>query len=101
MVIHDRYFAAEVRDPEGKVWKFDDIGCAIFWLNQHGLSEKTPGIEIWVADHQTGKWLDARLATYLEGIKSPMRYQFGATDKVLNNGIDYETMKIRILARGR
>ena len=35
MVISDRHFAAQIRDPMKKVLKFDDFGCAIFWKEQH------------------------------------------------------------------
>ncbi len=101
MVIDDRHFAAEVRDAQGKVSKFDDIGCAVFWLTKHGVSESMPGVEVWVADYQSGQWLDARLASYREGVRSPMRYQFGATAQAAADTVDYETMKSRVLARGR
>lgn len=101
MVIDDRFFAAEVRDGAGKLWKFDDIGCAVFWLNKRGLDDSAPGLEIWVADYQTGQWLDARRASYREGVKSPMRYQFGASAQAIAGGVDYATMKARVLARGR
>jgi nitrous oxide reductase accessory protein NosL len=101
MMIVDRLFAAEVRDSAGQVWKFDDIGCAIVWLEQHGGAGKTAAFEVWVKDHETGEWLDARRARYVHGVKSPMRYQFGATAKTPENGIGYEELRQRILALGR
>jgi copper chaperone NosL len=37
MIISDKRFAAQIRDPQGKAWKFDDIGCAMFWLSQQTI----------------------------------------------------------------
>lgn len=101
MVISDRRFAAQIRDPEGKVWKFDDIGCAVFWLAQRSFDEQTPGSEYWVADHQSGGWLDARQAHYLLGKKSPMGYHLAAVGKPTPDSLPYAEMKQRVLARGK
>lgn len=101
MVISDRRFAAEIRDPEGKVWKFDDIGCAMFWLSQRAFNEATPRTEYWVADYRSGDWLDARQAYYLQGRKSPMGYHFAALAEPEAETLTYQEMKRRILARGK
>lgn len=100
MKIRDKGFAAEIRDPAGKVWKFDDIGCAVFWLSQQSYDERTPGIEFWVADFGSGQWLDARRASYLEGKRSPMRYQFAALGEAEPGTVGYGDMKQKVLARG-
>lgn len=101
MVISDKRFAAQIRDPNRKPWKFDDIGCAMFWLMQQTFSEQTPNTEYWVADYQYGGWLDARKAFYLEGKKSPMGYHFAAVAKPEDGAIPYAEMKKRILSRGK
>lgn len=101
MVISDRLFAAQIRETGGAVRKFDDIGCAVFWLARQAFDEQTPGLEFWVADHRTGKWLDARQAVYLEGPKSPMRYRFGAVAGMEPGAVPYAAMKEKILALGR
>jgi hypothetical protein len=101
MMVDNPRFAAEVRDAGGKVWKFDDIGCAVIWMEQRGLAPDTPGIEVWVKDYETGEWLDARRVRYVQGVKSPMRYQFGATGKEPGESIAYGEMRRRILALGR
>ena len=37
MVISDRRFAAQVRGgPQDMVFKFDDIGCFVFWIATEG-----------------------------------------------------------------
>jgi hypothetical protein len=102
MVIGDQRFAAQIRDPNRKVWKFDDIGCAVFWLAHQQFSEASANTEYWVNDYlHPGLWLDARRAYYLDGKKSPMGYQFGALAEPEAGTIDYAVMKKRVLARGK
>jgi len=101
MVISDRHFAAEIREPAGMLRKFDDIGCAMFWLAGQPFDEQTPGLEIWVADYRDGSWLAAQTAHYLAGRPSPMRYQFAASGDAEAGTVSYAEMKKSVLARGR
>jgi hypothetical protein len=101
MVISDKRFAAQIRDPNRKAWKFDDIGCAMFWLMQQTFSEQTPHTEYWVSDYKNGGWIDARKAYYVEGKKSPMGYHFAAMAEPEAGAIAYPEMKKRILSRGK
>ena len=81
MVVSERKFAAEVVDPKtDKVYKFDDLGCAVLWLEE----EKIPWAKeakIWVTDAKTGKWLDARKALYTDDSITPMAYGIAAYDE--------------------
>ncbi len=83
MVLSDRHFAALVRAPpdtvgkRSKVYRFDDIGCAVLWLDQQPWKDRT-GVEIWVKDHRDGAWLDARAAHYVAVKNTPMEYGLGA-----------------------
>lgn len=101
MVISDKRFGAQIRDPNRKVTKFDDIGCAMFWLMAQQFNEQSPNTEYWVADYRSGTWLDARKAYYLEGKKSPMGYHYAALAEPEAGTIPYQEMKKRILARGK
>ncbi|HCZ15368.1 MAG TPA: nitrous oxide reductase accessory protein NosL [Accumulibacter sp.] len=101
MIISDKRFAAQIRDPDGKPWKFDDIGCAMFWLAQSSFNEETANTEYWVADYRTGGWIDARRAHYLPGSKSPMGYHFAALAMPEAGTVSYQEMKRTILARGK
>ncbi len=101
MVIGDKRFAAQIRDPNRKVMKFDDIGCAMFWLMAQPFSEQTANTEYWVADYRSGGWIDARQAHYLEGKKSPMGYHYAAVAEPEAGTIPYPEMKKRILSRGK
>lgn len=78
MIVDDPRFAAEVRAPEGrKVWKFDDIGCAILFMAKQPWKDDSK-TEFWAGDNSTGEWIDGRTAWYISGPKSPMAYNFGA-----------------------
>jgi nitrous oxide reductase accessory protein NosL len=98
MAISERNYAAQVRGgPKKKVYKFDDIGCAVHWLKNQPWGND-PAIEFWVADYRSGKWLDARIARYVTGKRTPMGYGFGATAETPSGSIDFEEARKRILA---
>jgi len=94
MVLSDRMHSAEIRYyPQGKtrstVAKFDDIGCASLWLDQQPF-RNDPRTELWVTDHRTGEWIDARAATYVTGNITPMEYGLGAQSDPAEGGMSYE-----------
>ncbi len=101
MIISDPRFAAEIRKAKGeKIYKFDDIGDAVHWLNIASWKE-TSETEIWVRDMTTGKkWLDARSARYLAGQQSPMAYGFGAFEGEKIGAVSFEEMRKSVIARG-
>jgi nitrous oxide reductase accessory protein NosL len=96
MVVSERKYAAEIVDPKtNKVYKFDDLGCAVLWLKE----EKIPWAKrakIWVTDAKTGKWLDARKAIYTDDSITPMAYGIAAfSEKTFPKGhkaLDFETV---------
>jgi len=111
MIISDRRFAAQIRGgamdgktgvAKRKIYKFDDIGCALFWLQEQKIPwADSADTEIWVTDAQTGEWLDARTAHYLAGKTTPMLYGYGALRAPAAGSVDFQTMKTAILAKGR
>ena len=107
MVISDRRLAAEMRGG-GKdiVFKFDDIGCAVFWMRDKlmdhpWLAESTT--RFWVADVTSSgdKWLEARKAHYAGGKMSPMGYNYGAKAYAEAGAFDFEEMRQHVLAKGK
>jgi len=100
MAISERKFAAQIIDPKiGKVYKFDDIGCALLWMEETGLPWKEKAV-IWVTDAKNGEWINARAAKYVYGAITPMAYGFAAySEKTLPAGaevhdLEYITKKI-------
>lgn len=94
MVLSDHHFAAQVRyQPEGKgrtkVAQFDDIGCAILWLQEQTWKDD-PRTEIWVADLNSGEWMDARSASYVKQQRTPMEYGLGAQREAVVGALDFK-----------
>ena len=93
MVLSDREHAAQVRylptdGSRGEVKKFDDLGCAVLWLDQQPWKGQAD-VEIWVTDYHTGHWIDARLAHYVIGRQTPMQYGLGAQTEATADSIDF------------
>ena len=101
MALSDRHYAAQVRGgPKHEAFKFDDVGCALFWLREQPWAEAAD-TEIWVNDFRSGEWLDARRAHYVAGKTTPMSYGYGALEKPEAGSVDFAAMKADILARGK
>lgn len=101
MVLSDRLHSAQVRGgPAGekaKVYKFDDIGCAVIWLEDKAWKDD-PGTEIWVTEHQSGEWLNARKAFYMKGELTPMEYGLGAQLESAPGALNFAQAKEHIFA---
>ena len=101
MAVSDRHYSAQVRGgPPGektRLYKFDDIGCAVIWLDEQPWKED-PRTEIWVNDHRTGEWIDARKAWYVTGRRTPMDYGLGAQDEPAEGALDFEQARQHIYA---
>ncbi len=100
MAISDPMYSAQIRvHPPGggrsKLYKFDDIGCAVIWLDQQPFKED-PSVEIWVNDYHTGKWIDARKAWYVPGRVTPMGYGLGATIRKEPGAMDFSAARRHI-----
>lgn len=100
MVLSDRLHSAQVRAHEtpgkrSKVYKFDDIGCTVIWLEDKPWRDD-PKTEIWVNDHRTGEWIDARTAYYIPGQMTPMEYGLGAQSDPADNALNYEQARQKI-----
>jgi len=108
MVISDRRFAAEMRGgPKNTVFKFDDIGCAVFWMrdklaNYPWMSEADT--RLWVADATSSgnevRWLDAKQAQYFSKT-SPMGYNQAALALPQAGSAGFAEMSQHVLAKGK
>lgn len=93
MLISERKFAAQCFAPSiGKHLKFDDVGCMVVWASEKRLIDE-PDCRLWVASHADGTtWLEARAASYDEGVNSPMGYGFAARPAGQGR-LDFKTVK--------
>ena len=100
MVLSDRKHGAQVRIPQAegrsKVLFFDDIGCAVVWLEDKPFRDD-PKTEIWVTDWRSGAWIDARTAGYLKGQASPRRHGIGAQWDQDPRGMTFEQARASVL----
>jgi copper chaperone NosL len=101
MAISDHLYAAQVRGAssgeKSRLYKFDDIGCALIWLEQQPWKDDAR-TEIWVADYRNGNWLDAHSAFYLQDRISPMNYGLGAQPENTGDALDFAEAKAHIFA---
>ncbi len=99
MMLSEPHFAAQIRYfPKGKrskVLKFDDIGCAVTWLEDKSWKNDNR-TEIWVADHRSGEWINAKTASYMTKSSTPMGYGLGAQQEANEAGLNFEQAKIHI-----
>lgn len=96
MAVSDPHYSAQVIDPKGSAYFFDDIGCAILWLERQPWKDKA---RTWVNDVKTKEWVDADKANWISGDpQTPMGYGFAGTLSPVENALDYETVKKRMLS---
>ena len=92
MAVSDRHYSAQVRGgPAGqdtRVYKFDDIGCAVIWLDEQNWKED-PRTEVWINDYRNGQWIDARKAYYVTSKITPMGYGLGAQSDPIEGALDF------------
>lgn len=109
MVISDRRFAAQLRGgPDNAVFKFDDVGCLIFWQKEQAEQYpwlQDPATRIWVADftsksREEMRWLDPKRA-YFVTRTSPMGYNFAAVSAPLAGALDFTDTRQHVLAKGK
>ena len=94
MALSERKYAVQVINPaNGKVYKFDDIGCAVLWFDEKHIPWKDRAI-IWITDAKTGEWIDARKAKFTDDSITPMAYGFAAfTDQTFPAGHKAHTLQ--------
>lgn len=106
MLISDRRFAAEMRGgPKDTVFKFDDIGCMVFWMRDKAAQfpwMAEAATRVWVADFagQGERWLNPGTTHFVNRV-SPMGYNFAAVGAASGGSVDFAVVRQRILALGK
>ena len=81
MVISERHHAVQTRRTgERAVHAFDDLGCALLWLDEHGGLDSRPRPELWVRHSAGTMWTDAHTARFEPGHLTPMQYGWVVAD---------------------
>jgi hypothetical protein len=108
MAIGDRRYAAQIRLEEGRpADSFDDLGCAVAWLDEAAAAYPSAGLtietvaEFWVRDAGGDDWRDARRTQFTSGHRTPMGYGFAAGDAVEGLALEEVTERVRAIAARR
>jgi len=94
MILNSQNHSAQATSPSGNTWFFDDIGCLILWIEDKSFKEKAT---LYAFSADSKKWIDARKAYYILGVKTPMMYGFGIYEKSSPKSIDFKTLRIKML----
>lgn len=93
MLVSERRYAAQLVASGDREY-FDDIGCMVLWLEEHGRkAERT-----WVYEGASARWIDASTARYAPAAKTPMDFGFEAKS---SEGVGWEEMRDRVVAKQR
>lgn len=99
MMLGDKDFAAQVVSLEdGKEYNFDDIGCAVKWLNNAGNLHKLDNVNLFVRNSENDKFIDAKEAKYTTDRISPMSFNFLAhpVKTELNDYLTFQEIVLQI-----
>lgn len=92
MLVGDKVHASQLVAAGDRKF-FDDVGCMVLWLGEHGQKAE----HVWTRDSDGLRWVDARTATYGDGAKTPMDYGY----EVRAQGISWDELGARIVAKKR
>lgn len=99
MAVSSRNYSAQVRggrkDKKAKVYKFDDVGCAVIWLDKQNWKNDAR-TEIWVNDYRNGKWINAKTAWYVKMKNTPMDYGMGAQTEKVEGALNFDQARKHI-----
>jgi hypothetical protein len=91
MLVDDRRHAAQVSTGGDRRF-FDDVGCMVLWLEEHGRRAD----HTWARDADGTRWVDARSAHYSAGAKTPMDFGFEARS---GGELGWDEMVGRVVAK--
>jgi copper chaperone NosL len=91
MVVGDKRYAAQVVS-DGERRFFDDLGCMVLWMETHKTERA------WAHDAQGGSWVDAKLARYAAGARTPMGF---GVEAHAGAPMEFGEMHDRVVAQSR
>lgn len=79
MLVEDLRYVAQIQGgPRNERFIFDDMGCAVQYAAANPWARR-PDAGYWAADFDNPTtWLDARAASYRDGMKTPMDLGYAA-----------------------
>ncbi len=102
MSIGERMHGVQVRSSfDHKLHFFDDIGCALLWIEGQRMAGKGEAEELWVRAPAGGSWVDGLGARYAPGFRTPMGYGFHAVDAGNADALDLSAVLEQVQERQR
>jgi len=100
MTLGSRRFAAQVRvSGDQRAHLFDDVGCALLWVEENAPETRHATLGIWVRDASGTEWIDARTARFGAGFETPMGYGYGTVGTDVAPSIGLTELRRRLAAR--
>jgi hypothetical protein len=93
MFVKNLDYATQIVLKNGNTYFFDDIGCAVEWL-ENNSNELAIVLTKTLDSH---KWMDAKKVWYSRIAPSPMGYGFAGVEHKKDGLIEYEKMKSLML----
>lgn len=82
MLISDKKFSAQIiNSQDGKHYFFDDLGCALLWLEGPEAKNWEDKAVIYATDPKDGNWLNIKDSQLVSGYVTPMAYGIGVIPK--------------------
>lgn len=98
MVVSDRHYVAQIVDTRNdKAYTFDDIGCALLWIAQNPKDWHRDA-KIYIAESQTGRFIDAKAAYWTTGHTTPMGFGLAAHEKIQKGSIKFSQLHTHVVA---
>ncbi len=78
MAVGDRLHSAQIINPDtGEYFFFDDLGCAILWLEENNFDWNSRAV-IYFTDGTNGEWVNSNNAKLAKGYITPMSFGIAA-----------------------
>jgi hypothetical protein len=74
---------------------FDDIGCLVLWAKTENIDLDKAKLKVFAND--THRYIDIKKAFYSINEKTPMSYGFSAYENEIENSIDFNEVRLRML----
>lgn len=96
MHVGEPAFAAQARDPDGRVLAFDDPGCLFAYEDAHATTLSGRYFHAVEGDG----WISAADVAFVPREPTPMAYGFGAAPAGTSGGLDLAATRRALVARG-
>jgi copper chaperone NosL len=95
MLISDPAFAAELETADGDLLAFDDPGCLLAYVAEHGGSAR----RIWFHHSKEDRWIPGERVAFVRVSPTPMGYGLAAVDAGTPGALSLEEAETVVASR--